>query len=182
MALDANRDRLFRSTRALDAAGVPYAVIGGWAVASWVSTRDPDAIRTTRDVDLLLRRDDLERAKEALRDAGLYFEDVGGVGMFMEPVDPSPKRAVHLIWAGEKVREYDQHRAPEMEGCVAGPEGYRVIGLLDLIQMKLIAHRRHDLVHLTDMIDVGLIDRSTLGELPSDLATRLEPLLVEMGR
>ena len=48
--------------------------------------------------------------------------------------------------------------------------------------MKLLAHRRLDQVHVLDMIDVGLIGRGTLGELPGDLAERLEPLLAEMGR
>lgn len=182
MAVDANRDRLFRSTGALDAAGIPYAVIGGWAVASWVARRDPDATRTTKDVDLLLRRVDLERAKTAITEVGLIFEEVAGVGMFLEPIDPSPKRAVHLLWAGEKVRDYEQYPAPGVEESEVGPEGYRVVDLLGLIRMKLLAYRRHDLVHLTDMIDVGLIHRTTLEQLPTDLAAKLEPLLVEMGR
>jgi hypothetical protein len=34
------RERLLRATAALNAVGVPYAVIGGNAVASWVATVD----------------------------------------------------------------------------------------------------------------------------------------------
>src|SRR5260370_7067727 len=50
------RERLLRATAALNQAGVPYAVVGGNAVASWVATVDEGAIRNTRDVDLLVRR------------------------------------------------------------------------------------------------------------------------------
>src|SRR6202051_4400363 len=53
------RERLLRATAALNQAGVPYAVVGGNAVASWVATVDEGAIRNTRDVDLLVRRSDL---------------------------------------------------------------------------------------------------------------------------
>lgn len=182
MAVDANRDRLYRTTAALDAAGIPYAVIRGWAVASWVARRDPDATRTTKDVDLLIQRQDLERAKKAILQVGLLFEEVAGVAMFLEPVDPSPKRAVHLIWAGEKVRDHEAHAAPNIEERHTGPEGFQVLDLLALIKMKLMAYRHLDQAHLCDMIDVGLIDREILNELPPDLAARLEPLLVEMGR
>lgn len=51
------RDRLLRATAALNAAGVPYAVVDGHAVASWVATIDEGAVRNTRDVDLMVRRE-----------------------------------------------------------------------------------------------------------------------------
>ena len=39
-AMAALRDRLLRATAALEAAGIPYAVIGGNAVATWVADFD----------------------------------------------------------------------------------------------------------------------------------------------
>ena len=39
-AVEKVRDRLLRSTAALEAAGVPYAVIGGNAVMAWVEQAD----------------------------------------------------------------------------------------------------------------------------------------------
>lgn len=39
------RDRLLRVTAALNQAGIPYAVVGGNAVASWVATVDEGAVR-----------------------------------------------------------------------------------------------------------------------------------------
>ena len=59
MALDDVTDRLQRVARALEEAGVPYALVGGQAVAVWVATRDPAAVRTTKDADILLTRTDL---------------------------------------------------------------------------------------------------------------------------
>src|ERR1700737_135138 len=50
------RERLLRATAALNQVGVPYAVVGGNAVASWVATADEGAVRNTRDIDLLVRR------------------------------------------------------------------------------------------------------------------------------
>ncbi len=38
------QERLERTARALDCAGVDYAVIGGNAVALWVASRDPGAV------------------------------------------------------------------------------------------------------------------------------------------
>ena len=59
-------DRLLRSTAALDAAKIPYAVIGGNAIAAWVSSVDPGAVRNTKDVDLLVRRADLPAVVKAM--------------------------------------------------------------------------------------------------------------------
>src|SRR5213082_4249517 len=60
------RERLMRATAALNKAGVPYAVVGGHAVASWVATVDEGAVRNTGDVDLLIRREDLPAVTAAL--------------------------------------------------------------------------------------------------------------------
>ncbi|MBI2478391.1 MAG: hypothetical protein HYV60_07040, partial [Planctomycetia bacterium] len=49
-AVEKVRERLERACRALEDAGIPYAVIGGNAVAAWVATKDDGAVRNTRDV------------------------------------------------------------------------------------------------------------------------------------
>jgi hypothetical protein len=61
-------DELRVVLEALDQAGVEYALIGGLAVAVW------GAPRATKDIDLLVLRDDLTRAKEALRGRGFTRE------------------------------------------------------------------------------------------------------------
>lgn len=55
-AVEKVRERLLRATDALDRAGVPYAVVGGNAVAAWIARADDGGIRNTPDVDVLLRR------------------------------------------------------------------------------------------------------------------------------
>jgi len=54
MALDDVTRRMERITRGLEAAHVAYALVGGQAVALWVATVDPAAVRTTKNVDILL--------------------------------------------------------------------------------------------------------------------------------
>ena len=70
MAAEKVKERLRRATQALDTAGVPYSVVGGNAVAEWVARVDEGAIRNTRDVDLLIRREELPAARVALEAAG----------------------------------------------------------------------------------------------------------------
>ena len=88
-------ERLDRAVAALKAAGIPYAVAGGNAVAAWVSRVDEAAVRNTQDVDILLRREDLERAKTALGAAGFIFRHAKSVDMFLD--GPAPKHAMPFI-------------------------------------------------------------------------------------
>src|SRR5438094_1120607 len=104
MALDDVTRRLERITGALELAAVPYALVGGQAVALWVATKDAAAVRTTKDVDILLRRLDLPQARTAALSVDMDYFETMGVGMFLERADPNPRGAVHLVWAGEKVR------------------------------------------------------------------------------
>ena len=69
-AVEKVHQRLRRAAAALDGASVPYAVVGGQAVAAWVSRVDEAAVRTTRDVDILVRREDLPAALDAMSRAG----------------------------------------------------------------------------------------------------------------
>jgi len=110
MALDDVARRLERFCRALREAGVPHALVGGQAVALWVAVKEPAAVRTTKDVDVLLTRADLPRARAAALPAGFDYFEVLGVGMFLDRADPNPRHAVHILWAGERVRpEYEVH-------------------------------------------------------------------------
>jgi hypothetical protein len=149
-------------------------------VALWVATRDPAAVRTTKDVDILLRREDLPRARAAAA-AFDYFEVVG-VGMFLERSDPNPRKAVHILWAGEKVRPEYPLPSPTVEERELLEPGKPVVALAGLVRMKLMSNRDQDRVHLRDLIEVGLIDRNLLTTLPPELACRLDALLSEGGK
>lgn len=170
------RERLLRATAALNRIGVPYAVVGGHAVASWVATVDEGAVRNTRDVDLLVHRADLPAITAALEAVGFVRDELLDVVMFRDGPEGKPSEAVHLLFAGEKTRPDHLLAAPEIQ-TVANPADYDVITLESLVTMKLMSNRLKDLVHIHDLIGVGLIDRSWLPKLPPVLAERLQQLL-----
>jgi hypothetical protein len=168
------RERLIRATAALNQVGVPYAVVGGNAVAHWVATIDEGAIRNTRDVNLLVYRGDLPAIAAALEKAGFVGGELSDVVMFRD--GPEGKPAVSLLFAGEKTRPNYLLPAPEIE-TVLNPDNYHVITFDKLVLMKLVSHRTIDRVHLRDLMDVGLIDWSWLGKVPPELAERLQHIL-----
>lgn len=170
------RERLLRATAALNQAGVGYAVVGGNAVASWVATIDEGAVRTTRDVDLLVRRSDLPAITLTLEKVGFVAGELLDVVMFRDGPDGKPSEAIHLLFAGEKTRPDHLLPAPEIQ-TVSDPANYAVITLDSLVTMKLMSHRLKDRVHLQDMIGVGLIDSSWLAKLPPELGVRLKAIL-----
>ena len=170
------KERLKRSVAALEAAGVPYAVVGGHAVAAWVSQIDPAAVRTTVDVDILIARVDLDRARVALDAVGFVHSFTFGINIFVDGPEGKAREAVHIIFAGERVKPGDSVPAPDLSATAAF-EGYKIVAFDRLLVMKLTAFRLKDRVHLLDMIDVGLIDAATLDRLPPELRPRLEQLL-----
>ncbi len=170
------RERLLRATAALNRAGVPYAVVGGNAVASWVATVDEGAVRNTRDIDLLVRRSDLPAITTALEQAGFVADELLDVVMFRDGPEGKPSEAVHLLFAGEKVRPDHPLPAPEIQ-TVEDLANFHVIALESLVSMKLMSNRDKDRTHLRDMIGVRLIDASWLTKLPPELAGRLKQIL-----
>lgn len=170
------RERLLRATTALEHAGVPYAVVGGNAVASWVATVDEGAVRNTRDVDLLVSRDDLPAITTALEAAGFVRDELLEVIMFRDGAEGRPSEAIHLLFAGEKTRPDHARPAPTIQ-TVTDAANFRVIALDLLVLMKLMSNRRKDQVHIEDLIAVGLVDASWLPKFPPELAARLQHIL-----
>jgi hypothetical protein len=179
LAVERVRDRLARAAAALEAAGVPYAVAGGNAVAAWVASVDPSAVRNTQDVDILLRRPDLDRAATALESAGFIRRRVAGIELFLDGPDAKPRDAVHVVMANEKVRpEYDSPAPDVTQSAKLGhPAQVHVIDLENLVKMKLTSYRDKDRTHLRDMLDVGLINASWPARFPPLLAARLQHLI-----
>jgi hypothetical protein len=175
-AVEKVRLRLRRSTEALDKAEVPYAVVGGNAVAAWVASIDEAAVRNTQDVDILLQRSDLEAAKAALVRVGFIFRHAAGIDMFLDGPDAKARDAVHIVFAGEKVRPDYPHSAPHVADSQRLGD-MLVLELSALVRMKLTSFRDKDRTHLRDLIEVGLIDESWPARLPAELAVRLQALL-----
>lgn len=178
-AVDKVRRRLLHASACLKKAGVPYAVIGGNAVAAWVSRVDESAVRNTRDVDILLRRADLPRAVAAMEQAGYLHRRVASLGrggtmnVFLDSAEGKVRDAVHIVFAGEPIR-------PE---CPVGSEDvndsedagdFQLISLAALVRMKLTAWRDKDRMHLRDLQAAGLLNNTPLTGLTPVLQERLD--------
>ncbi len=175
-AVEKVRERLDRTCGALEKAGIPYAVIGGHAVAAWVATVDEGAVRNTRDVDILLQAEDLDRATQALSAVGFYRDKVMDVIVFLDGPDGKPSQGIHILLAGKKVKPDYVNPTPQISQCEI-VNNKSVVHLNELVRMKLNSFRLQDRVHLLDMIGVGLIDASWPARFEPILAERLQSLL-----
>jgi len=175
-AVEKVRQRLLRATAALEAARVPYAVAGGNAVALWVSRVDEAAVRNTQDVDILLRRNDLAAARAALEKAGFSYRHMAGMDVFLDGPGAKARNAVHIVFAGEKVRPTEPVANPDVDESEQ-TEHFRILSLQALVQIKLTAFRDKDKVHLRDLIEVGLVDESWVKSVPAVLRKKLRMLL-----
>lgn len=176
------RRRLLRAAEALRAAGLPYAVVGGNAVAAWVSRVDESAVRNTRDVDILVRREDFEKIRSAFEKAGFVYRQVSALGrpgkmdIFLDGAGAKVRDAIHILWAAEKITKDDPEPAPDPAGSEESG-GFSLISLQSLVRMKITAFRDKDRMHLRDLLEVGLIDESWTASLPAPLAKRLRVIL-----
>ncbi len=175
-AVEKVHERLRRTAAALEKAGIPYAVVGGNAVAAWVSEVDEAAVRNTQDVDILLRRQDLDRAKEALASVGFVYRHSSGIDMFLDGPTAKARDAVHVVFAGEKVRQEYLFAVPGIEES-RKTSTFNVLELDALVRMKLTSFRDKDRTHIRDLIGVGLVDASWPSRLPDELGSRLRQIL-----
>jgi hypothetical protein len=175
-AVEKVRQRLLRATSILEVARIHYAVAGGNAVAAWVSRVDEAAVRNTQDVDILIRRADLPAVKIAMEREGFIYRHGAGVDIFLDGPDAKARNAVHIVFAGEKVRPEEPLANPDVEESEQA-EHYRILSLEALVRIKLTAFRDKDRVHVRDLIEVGLVDASWQTRLPPVLSERLLSLL-----
>jgi hypothetical protein len=156
-------------------------VVGGHAVAAWVARVEREAVRNTKDVDLLVRREDLPHIARVLEAVGFVHQNVAGIDLFLDGPEGSVRSAIYVVFAGEKVRPDYLLPSPDVTECVAGP-GFPVPTLEALVRMKLTSFRLRDQVHVLDMLDVGLIDESWCAEFSPELAARLKKLVDSQDR
>ncbi len=175
-AVEIVKERLRRVTKALNEAEVPYAVIGGNAVQHWVAQVDESVVRNTRDVDIILNECDLDLAIAALERVGFIYRRAAGVSMFLDGSTAKARDAVHVVFAGQKVRAEYPNPAPMIDDYEL-IEDAKTLPLEALVEMKLTSFRRKDQVHILDMISIGLIDESWLVRLSPELQLRLQELL-----
>ncbi len=158
--------------RAFSSAGIDYRLVGGLATYLYIEERAPDAGRLTRDIDVAVRRKDLAHIAKAMGAFGFEHRRVAGVDMLVQGEAPSARRAIHLVFAGEKVRPEYEEAVPEF-GASRKLSGVRLMPLADLVRMKLTSFRAKDETHIKDLDEVGLITSEMEAELPPLLRERL---------
>jgi hypothetical protein len=151
--------------RIFSSAGLDYRIVGGLAAYLYVEELDPDAGRLTRDIDIAVRREDLDRIAKAAQPFGLEPRHEAGIDMLVQAAKPSGGSAVHLVFAG----------APEL-GSYRIVKGLRLTPLEDLVRMKLTSFRAKDEAHLKDLDEAGLITPDVEAGLSPALTQRLAQL------
>lgn len=179
-AVENVRRRLLRATSALESAGVAYAVAGGNAVGAWVATIDEEAVRNTRDVDILIRRDDLPAVTAALEAAGFIYRHAAGLDVFIDGPAGKASAGIHIVFANEKVRPTEPVANPDVVPS-KWMGTFTALALHSLVQIKLTAFRDKDRTHLRDMIELRLIDETWPARFPTELGERLQGLLDTPG-
>jgi hypothetical protein len=152
------------------AAGLDYRIVGGLAVCLNVEEAAPDAGRLTKDIDIVVRREDLERIAQTAG-FGLQYRHATGADRLIRAGEPG-RRAVHLVFACEKVRREYPDAVPAL-GVAREARGLRLIPLVDLVRMKLTSFRLKDQTHLKDLEEAGLITPGLEAEFSGVLAERL---------
>lgn len=174
-AVEKVNERLRRTVRILEEAQVRYAVVGGHAVRAWVAQVEEAALRTTRDVDILIRPADFPAVMAAMTAAGFHHRNTTGLDMFVEHPDASARDAVKVVMVGKVEREGDEPN-PDIEPLLRTSD-FQTVTLETLVRMKLNAFRDKDRVHLRDMISLGMIDQAWCKRYPERLNARLQELL-----
>ena len=103
----------------------------------YVEEASPDAGRLTKDIDIVVRREDLGRIAEAAKPFGFQYRHVSGVDIAGSRCRNLPcEEPWHLVFAGEKVRPEYTEPVPEL-GEGRRIRGISLIPLEDLVRMKL---------------------------------------------
>lgn len=165
-----------RAVAALNPTGIPYALIGGQAVAYWVRTKDDGADRSTPNSDFLIRDADFDTARTALESVGFVHRPELFRGAFTDGPEGKARNGVRLWIAGERVRPDDLLPLPDVSERIVGAE-FPVVTLEAQIRTNLDRNRRVDGMYLRDMLGVGLFDWSWPERFPPILADRLRQVL-----
>ena len=148
--------------RAIDDAGIAYAIVGAMALNSYGYER------VTEDVDVLLTRDGLERFKGVNLGRGYVERFPGSKGMR----DTVNGVAIDVLVAGE----YPGDRLPKPVAfpdpagtAIRGPR-VAVLALPRLIELKLASgmtapHRLKDLADVLELVKAAHLGRELVAEL-----------------
>jgi hypothetical protein len=158
---------LRRLTQRLDAEGIPYALLGGIALA------EHGYPRLTEDIDLLLTPSGLERFRHRLVGRG-YRPAFNGAKKSFRDTETGVRIEIVTTgeYPGDGLPKPVAFPDPTTPGITEEVEGIRVITLEKLIELKLASgmsapHRLRDLADVLDLI--------ARLRLPLELVDRLDP-------
>lgn len=165
---------LSRIAAVLAGAGIEFEIVGGVAVLAHILGRDRSRSFVTRDIDLLVRREDLDHLIAAAEAAGYQARKIAGESLLIRPGQAAAE-AVRLVFAGERSKSAQpvEHPAVAPRQMQLFDLSIPVAPLSDLVRMKLSSFRAKDLVHLETLEEAGLITPSVESELPAVLLDRL---------
>jgi hypothetical protein len=167
------RDFANQFAKALGNAGIPYRVIGGYAVFVYVDGIEPLKARLTADLDVAVDRADLLRIGKAAETFGFEFPYTAGIDMLVDAADPPARSAVHMVFVREKLRPEYVESVPGFSEPTRTAQGVLLAPVADLVRMKLNSFRLKDKLHIQDMDSVGLITLKVEASLPEILRARL---------
>jgi hypothetical protein len=127
---------LQKLSTALEQAGIPHELVGGLAVFLHVENADSTHSSLTRDIDVMIRRDDLPRVIAIAEEHGFRFRNSAGLDMLLYGETSSARNAVHLLFSGEKVKETQLEAHPRIRPVRAAIHGqdFLVIPVMDLVK------------------------------------------------
>lgn len=161
----------------LERAGVPHELVGGLALAVFLHVENADSTHSslTRDIDILIRRDDLPRVVAIAEEHGFRFRHAAGVDMLLYGDTNSARNAVRLLYTGEKVKQTQLEAHPGIRPVRAGLYGeeFFVMPAAELVRMILCSYRDKDRVHVRGMDAAGLITPEIEQGLSEGLRSRL---------
>lgn len=150
-------------------AGVAFKLVGGLAVVHH------GYARTTEAIDVLIARPlDVQRTSSLLASHGF--------------TEGSPNRLVHasttvrvdLLVAGEPLPRAGAGTYPSPIDLAASPRDPDVVGLADLLELKLRARRHRDLADVVELLK--RLDEARYIEVEASIAREHRPRLAELRR
>lgn len=147
----------------------------GLAVFLHVENADSTHSSLTRDIDILILRDDLARVVAIAEEHGFRFRHSAGLDTLLYGETSSARNAIHLLFTGEKVKAAQLEAHPTIRPVRVGIHGqdFLVIPVRDLLRMKLSSNRDKDRVHIRGMDAAGIITEEVEQGLSEDLRSRL---------
>jgi hypothetical protein len=153
-------------------AGLEYRIVGGLAAYLYLGESEPDAGRLTKRHRYCRPARGPRENRPSGRAVRSSTPPRGWSRTLAQAGKPSARRAVHLVFTGEKVRPEYPEPTPALGPCRKIKE-LRLIPLGDLVRMKLTRFRTSDKAHLKDLDQAGLITRDIESALSPVLAERL---------